>query len=29
MTDVPTLTSATAANYPVLNPLTPPIDATL
>ena len=29
MTDVPTLTSATAANYAVLNPLTPPIDATL
>jgi hypothetical protein len=29
MTDVPTLTSATAANYATLNPLTPPLDGTL
>jgi hypothetical protein len=29
VTDVPTLTSATAANYAVLNPLTTPIDGTL
>lgn len=29
MTDVPTLTSATAANYAVLNPLTPPVNGSL
>jgi hypothetical protein len=29
MTDVPTLTSTTAANYAVLNSLTPPLDGTL
>jgi hypothetical protein len=29
VTDVPTLTSATAANYATLNPLTPPLDGTL
>ena len=29
MTDVPTLTDATTANYPVLNPLTTPLDGTI